>query len=266
MADPVVVADPVVAPVEPVTPVVTPSWRDTLPDDLKADKSLADFKDVGALAKSFVETKKLVGGKSAVPDDKATPEAIAAFRKATGVPDAPEGYQVKRPSVALDIGWNDVSEKTFLASMHKLGAPPAVVQAAIDFYGQMEAAKLEGMKTEANTIGAQLRNEWGSDYDAQLGRANRAIQSYGGDALIERYAQNGLGRDPLTIKAWAKVGNDLVEAGVMRGDGVEGVSPEEAKSRINDANAELKKLPHGHPRTQELINEIVALTNASLRR
>ncbi len=66
-------------------------------DDYK-DPSLAQFKDPKALAKSFIETKKLVGSKFISPD--AVPEADRpAFYKALGVPDADtlEAYGLEAP-------------------------------------------------------------------------------------------------------------------------------------------------------------------------
>lgn len=260
MADQTVMSE--VVPAADSTTAV-PSWRDALPDDVRADKSLESFKDVGGLAKSYIETKKLVGQKSAVPGKDAKPEEIAAYRAAIGVPATPGEYKITRPDVALDGPWDTAAETQFLTKMHELGASPAIVQAAIDIYGQMERATLEANTKDASRIGMELRQEWGPNYEAHLGRANRALQEFGGDALIEALAASGFGRHPLMVKAWAKVGDALVEHGAMRGDGFEGVSASEAQAKATALRAELKTLPEGHARTAALVDEIATLTRVA---
>ena len=74
---------------------------------------------------------------------------------------------------------------------------------------------------------------------------------------------NGLGRDPLTIKAWAAVGDALVESGAMSGEGLSGISPEAAHARVRELRADLDKLSETHPRRKEIIDEIIAVTNAA---
>ena len=55
----------------------TENWRDEgLPRDLQAEASLADFKNVGALAKAFVDTKKALGERVKLPADDAGKKAF----------------------------------------------------------------------------------------------------------------------------------------------------------------------------------------------
>lgn len=47
-------------------------WRDNaLPQDIRAEPSLADFKSIGAIAKAFVDTKKALGGMAKIPTEPA---------------------------------------------------------------------------------------------------------------------------------------------------------------------------------------------------
>jgi hypothetical protein len=257
----------------PTAETAPSSWRDTLPDDLKSDPSLQSFKDIPALAKSFIETKKMVGAKQGVqiPNEKSTPEEIAAFHKGLGVPDSPSLYQIKRPDSALDLGWDSQAEGEFFAAAHKAGLTPKQVQAAVDWYGKWERAKLEKARGEANETSVRLRTEWGPDYDAKVGRANRVIAEYGGQELADAFGTpghvlNAAGRHPVFVKFVAALGDALVEHGAITGEGLPEISPDEALGQINDLNAQLKKLPEGHPRTSEIIDKIVALTNAANRR
>lgn len=233
------------APVAPIgtEPAAPPAWRASLPDDVRGEKALDSFKgqdwqDIGpALAKSFVETKKLVGAKTdgmiRVPGATATPEEKAAFHKALGVPDTAEGYQISRPEVALNGQWNEGAEKEFLQLAHRHGMTPAQVQAAIGFYGQWEAQKLADGQRQAQEVMGQLRKEWGPNYEANLGRANRAVEQFGGAELIDYLAQTGLGRHPAMVKTFVAIANAMVESGAMETGTMDlGTSAEEAQGRI----------------------------------
>ena len=176
-------------------PAAPPDWRATLPDAVRDLPELTKYKTLEDFAKGHVEQSKLVGRKALTPPDKdSTPEQITAWRKALGIPDTPEGYfaaGVKLPEIAADAAWDKATEKAFLDTMHRLHAPPAVVQAALSIYGTLEAQKQQTAVRETQAASQELRRELGPQYDASLGRANRAIQEFGGDALVESYARTG---------------------------------------------------------------------------
>jgi hypothetical protein len=98
------------------------------------------------------------------------------------------------------------------------------------------------------------------------------IQHFGGDAMDEEFRTLGsplnlAGRTPSFVKMMADIADSMFEHGAIRGEGfTTQATPEEARGKITELNAELKKLPEGHPRTLEIINEIVSLTNAANRR
>lgn len=221
----------------PETPEsVAPTWLESLPEPLRAEKSLATFKDVGALAQSYVETKKLVGSKTEglvrVPGADSKPEDVAAFRKAMGVPDTPDGYQINRPELALNGNWNPELEKQFLALAHQQHLPPATVQSLLTFYGQMEARKVAEGQRQAQEVMTTLRREMGPNYEANLGRANRAVSQFGGEELVTYLAETGLGRHPAMIKTFVNIANAMVESGAMESAGDPGTSAEEAKAEL----------------------------------
>lgn len=275
MPDNVIVAEPVIVP-SPATPT---DWRAGLTGEhapLAQDKSLEVFKgkdwtEVGpSLAKAFVETKKLVGAKpSAVtmPGEHATPEETAAYRKAIGVPDDPSGYHVTRPEAALGDEWFDeAAQKQFLTEMHKLGTPPHVVQAILNWYGQYLSAQQTDWRRESEAAHQELRRDWGPDYAANLGVANRAIQQYGGNELVDLFAGNGMGRHPLVVKTFAQIGKDLMEAGAIPSTGLAHLTPDEAKERAKTLQVDLLKVPQGSDQARGIIDQIIALNKIAAGR
>ena len=254
------------------TAAVATDWRAGLTGEhaaLAQEKSLDGFKgkdwaEVGpSLAKAFVETKKLVGAKVptlVVPGDGATPEQVAAYRKATGVPETAADYRITMPELPPGTEWDEPARTAFLTRMHQVGAPPAVVQAMTSWYGAYLTEQHNGYRREAEATEQALRRDWGPNYDANLGRANRAIQQYGGDALVDLFAQNGMARHPLVVRTFAGIGTDLVEHGAMAGDAVGRVTPEEAQDRLTTLRAELVKAPYGSDAHKAVIEQIVQYT------
>src|SRR5688572_7477369 len=68
-------------------------WRASLPEDIRADPSLATIPDVPTLAKNYVSTKALTGRKAYdLPNPEWKPEQWAAWNKSIGVPESPDKY------------------------------------------------------------------------------------------------------------------------------------------------------------------------------
>ncbi|MDP3702913.1 MAG: hypothetical protein Q8R78_00770 [Candidatus Omnitrophota bacterium] len=260
------------APAAPVAAPAPSDWRAGLTGEfapLAQDKTLELFKgndwtEAGPqLAKAYVEARKLINAKApalTVPGEGATPEQVAAYRKATGVPDAPDGYAITWPELPPGDALDEAAQGAWLTRMHQIGAPAHIVQAFATLYGQHVNTLHNGYRREAEAAGQELRRDWGPNYDANLGRANRAIQQYGGDALVDLFAQNGMGRHPLVIRSFAKIGDDLVEHGAMAGDTVGRVTPEEAQERMKTLQADLLKVPHGSDQAKALIDQIIQYT------
>lgn len=245
-------------------------WRASLPEDLRAEKSLESFRDIGSLAKSYVETKKLVGSKTEgmvkVPGEGATPEERAAFHKAIGVPEAPTAYKITRPESALDGTWDEHAEADFLTRAHQAGLTQAQVSQVVDWYGKFIAGQLTKAQQEAQATATRLKEEWGPNYDPMVGRANRAVQEFGGDEVVDFLAKTGLGRHPLMVKTFAKIGNALVEHGALAASGPAGMTAAEAQAKIDEIRRD-KKHPFNdanhrdHDRALEELQRLYELRN-----
>jgi hypothetical protein len=148
-------------------------WRARLAGD---DKKLLGYlarvpseKDLVARVKKHDDDIK--AGKYLKPlGENPTDEEKAEWRKQLGVPEKPEDYRLADGTV---VGEDDKPfVDKFLGSMHEAGAPPAVVQAAIDtYYGIVEeqvAAEAEIANTAKSESIEALREEWGGDYKRNL--------------------------------------------------------------------------------------------------
>lgn len=258
-------------------------WRSSLPEDFRGDPALAQFKDVSGLAKSYIETKKMSGvrtdeqlkqyvdaqlkrdGVIKMPGEKATPDEVAAFHKALGVPDAPTGYEIKRPEIAMTVGWNEENEAQFKVMAHRIGLTPKQAQAIVDFQGERIASERSNVTRNRDAVKGELRTLWGSDYEAHVGRANRAVQTYGGEELINLLSAPSLvplGDHPVLVRTFAKIAADLIEHEALPATGTEAVTPDEATQRIAELRQDLAKVSQDSPQARDIREKIIALTRA----
>ena len=110
------------------------------------------------------------GGLLKVPTKDAKPEEVAAFHKALGVPEKAEDYlkDVKLENGAVLGAADRPAAEQFVQAVHKAGAPPAVVNAALNWYftrlqEQAEALDESDDKFHIDSERA-LKEEWGGAF------------------------------------------------------------------------------------------------------
>lgn len=156
-------------------------WRKAMagddPDELKF---LERYSDQAAARKAWkAATDKISNdGRVKIPGENATPEELAEYAKAMGVPEKPDGYQITaKPVAGYDVSDGD---KAFLSGMtEKLheaiarGAKPAeIVNLAHQMYYDAAAeAAVAGLEASANAAldgERENRELWGSQYETNI--------------------------------------------------------------------------------------------------
>jgi hypothetical protein len=195
-------------------------WRSTLPDDVKADPSLASFKDVGSLAKSYIHAQKLVGAdKIPAPQKNWTPEQWTEHYERLGRPkDAKEYGFPKEFKAPEGLNLDDASLGKAREVFHKVGLTKQQGEAVLALYGETAAQGLalqqESAAEAKRTTMAALEGEWKSSTQLKLQLAQAAVVKYGGQELMEYLNESGLGNNPQLIKAFATIGEKVSEDGV----------------------------------------------------
>jgi hypothetical protein len=250
-------------------PVGVTDWRAALPEELREDGTLKNFKgekweDVGpALAKSLVETKKLVGGSLRIPGPDAKPGEVAAFRAKLGVPSTPDEYEIQRPELPEGFTWNETQEKQFKGIAHAIGLTPAQVQKIIEFEGQRQLALADTVtqvQAEARAKGeAELRKAWGpAQYDRNMALAKTALRRFGSEALVEHVETSGVGNHPEFIRFMTKIGEQLLEDGFVKGEVTDFTTKSEAKRKIDAIMNDMKGpyYTREHPEHNAAVQEV----------
>lgn len=158
--------------------------------ELKRLERFTDPNGIYAMSREL-ESRFDKGGLIRIPGEGAKEEEVAAFRKALGVPEKPEDYfkDIKLENGAV-IGEADKPlVDSFAEAAHKAGAPPAVVNAALNWYfaGQeKQAAELDAADDTFRREAEQaLKNEFGAPYQRYVNSVASVFQSAPGGTDLQ---------------------------------------------------------------------------------
>lgn len=246
--------------------VLPDNWQSKLPDDIKDEPVLKKYTDFNTMVKSLVHAQKAIGADKVVkPGKNATDADWKAFWKSTGViPESLDKYDVKTPDIfAQDKEVIDNLKKVAFES----DIQPKAFQKIMDVYA--ESIKGLTMKQQSynkqlqDTDIAGLKTEWGAKYDSNIAKAKQALAKFGDDNLRKILDTTGLGSNSAIIKAFAKMGENLVEDGISgEGSSGEGLyTPKEALSKAQAIQADLGSPFNNaqHPNHKAAVAEVQGL-------
>lgn len=242
-------------------------WTETLPDELKPAKdTLGRYKNpIEALRGLHNANVKM--GKMAdavlLPNEKSTPEEIAEFREKAGIPQKPEDYGVKKPdNLPAGVQWDDEKTKTYVATLHKHNASPALVKELVALRVADEVANLQAVEEGGKAFIQQgletLRKEWGGEFDSNIKKA---------EAVVNHYSEKtGLKLDhvafqfPEVIRFVAAIHKDYMgESKRIEGGGITGNDPanEARLIQTDESHPMHKRYMNGEPSAVEHVRGLL---------
>ncbi|HCT54850.1 MAG TPA: hypothetical protein DF712_20590 [Balneola sp.] len=224
----------------PTTDAQAPAdWRSGLPEDIRNDPSLADIKDVGAMAKSYINGQKLIGkNRISLPGEGATDEEWSAFHSQLGRPEKSNLYDFgERPALPDGLEYDEGFETAYKDLAFKAGLTSQQAKAIFDGYHEYIQTKSSSEGENAAAQSAEwvnsLKKEFGKAYDERVELASRAVDTYGDGQLKEWLEQSGMGNNPMMVKLFAKIGEGIAEG---RSDSAQQrgfiMTPDQAKQEI----------------------------------
>lgn len=237
------------------------SWRDSLPEEIRGDKALADFSDVGGMAKAYLDTKADVGrslrlpgpdasvedinafntslmqkvpGLTAIPGEEAPKEVTDEFFRQLGRPDDPSGY--KLPETRDENSKAGLDELKQLA--HSLGLPKKQFEKLSAKLVEQHNSQIEKVVADRAADWDNLKVDWGTGLEGktkailELARATDAPESLT-NAITNRAIDSG------TMK-WL---NSLVDS--MSGDSqlnFQGAGSQETRTSPAEADAQINEI------------------------
>lgn len=235
-------------------------WQNKLPDEFASTReSLSKFKNVNDLIKAYDSANKLVGRKGVIlPEANSSPEEVAAYRKAMGVPESPDGYAKETMPDAIPEGiqWSDEIAKSYFEVAHKHNIPPSAMKALIalnlkhrEFELQAQNESIMETKQQGMSF---LRHRWGVDFDRNLGIAQRAVVLEGGN--VNSYGW----RDPDTVRVVVGLASRLGEGKLVAPGGSLPMGSADLRARAidiitNKNNPDHAKYHDGDKETQSRV-------------
>ena len=205
----------------PSAPAAPEDWRADLPDDLRkvADRFTSKADAIRAIA----DLRKRES-QARVPGKNASEEEVAAYRKAVGIPDAPEGYEFPTADGQDVTPEIEAARGEWAKTFHELGVPKDTAAKLIERVRaeseQQLAAQVQADKSYAKEQEAALRAEWkGDEFDKNKTLANRAFTDVANRAgvtateLTQIETKDGrfLLDDARMVRVFAAIGREMAE-------------------------------------------------------
>lgn len=260
-----------------------PDWRAMVAgEDAKGIEELSRYKTPAEFLKSFREQRAALSKRAEAPKlaDNATPEQVAEYRKAIGMPEvaadakpddimkafgikAPEGYEL-----------NDI-EKGMLGEWAKLSngkhIPPGIAREAVDFLFKHNTAVQQAQRKADADIKKEwttkIRDELGKDYEPLIASANDYLAKALPDdneraAFVNARLPGGglLGDHPLFVKMVSDLATqngftDRIETQSMESGGKSLQQQQQEIEALRMTNREL----YNSPATQERLKKVISL-------
>jgi hypothetical protein len=193
-------------------------WRDLIKDEKMREQS-ERFDGPQALLEGLNKLQGEVSQRIKLLGDDPSDEDMAKYRKALNVPDTVDGYSYEPPE---GVEWDDNAHSTlnaFSEIFHRNNIPAAAAQDIVNSY---EAAAQAAYKTQEDDLqkyqdeaSAELKRQWGKDYEANVNMITQVIESAGEDfkAFTGEVTAGGgrIGDNPAFMDFMAKYARSVSE-------------------------------------------------------
>lgn len=199
----------------------TPTWRDTLPDDLKASPVLAKYQDQTAAIKALVDAQEIIGRKTAgivKPGPDAKPEELSEYYKALGRPETPDAYVMPTfDGIPEGYGISPEIEKIAREALHGAGVSQeqydVAMKALVGHSLQEHQAKTAFRASESKAFMA----EHGDKAQEVLKTAEGVILAVGGEDLLKALNETEAVNRHVVMNAFARLAPQFGEGTLKTG-------------------------------------------------
>jgi len=178
-----------------------------IPEDLRDHPSLSPIKDVGNLAKSYINAQQLIGADKLAAPKNPSEEQLSEIYNYLGKPETPDAYEVA-------VDGNIITEEaanSYKDVAHKLNLTPQQASGILEYYKGLATSTQENavqeIEYQREQVENNLKKEWGQAYEQKISSAGQVIKEYGNPEMLEWQLADGtkLGNHPEFIKAFANI-------------------------------------------------------------
>lgn len=147
-------------------------------------KRLERYKDPEAVYDALVNAQKKIDSGQVRPTlpDNATPEQVAEYRKANGIPEAPDKYDT---SIGEGHVWGEADKPmldSFTKAAHAANLPEAAVKPLLKWYGDLAKDKADQQLTADATFKneslAELGKRYGGDFKRNIAHVDTYLEEF----------------------------------------------------------------------------------------
>ena len=210
-----------------------------IPEDLREHPSLSPIKDVGNLAKSYINAQQLIGADKLPAPKNPSEEQLSAIYNYLGKPESADAYE-------FAVDGNIITEEvatSYKDVAHKLNLTPQQASGILDYYkGLADSSQQQAgqqMELQREEVENNLKKEWGQAYDQKIAGAGQVINQFGSTEMLEWQLADGtkLGNHPEFIKAFANIADFrqsvTSEDTITNATSSRAMTPKEAQAEID---------------------------------
>ena len=244
------------------------SWRNSLPDDLKNEKTFERFKTVDDLARSYksLQVEFYNSGKADAvipPKPDAPKDAWDKFYNKLGRPESLDKYDIKLgDDLAKKVTLEDHEIATIKQNAFDAGLTPKQAQKQLEMYAAGKVNAIEKVVLEDtskfNQAEAALKARWGDKYEEQKNLTKTMLTRFLPADLKEKVAD--ISNNPVIVEVMHEMSKLFKEDTILGDNGsVASQTPEEmrAESRRLMMTDEFKNPRHPlHDQTKAKVSEL----------
>ncbi len=212
-------------------PMALDKWRDTIPEDIRNNKTIQETPDITTMAKRLVDANNYISQSIRLPDDGDTSGMDELYNK-LGRPESADKYKVTRPDLKEGDEYNEEIETAFLEAAHNAGLNNSQVNKLMTWNEEQRQGQQKIQHENSAKAISDLKTEWGNAFDERVNMVNEVLNQYGDDQS-EATIKNNAG----LISLIYELGKGQVE-GTTTGEGnvSHARSPQEAQAEIDKLN------------------------------
>ena len=245
------------------------SFMEMIPEELREHPSLSPIKDVGNLARSYVNAQRLIGSEKVPLPVNPTEEDLDNIYSRLGRPETAAGYDVA-------VDGNVITEEIatqYADIAHSLRLTPQQAQGVLDYYKSSVEQSSQGLhekaEKQAEQTALELQKEWGSAFESKVTAAKDIVEQFGGGDLLQIKLDDGtlVGNHPAFIKAFAAMGDfkstvtseDTVSDNARTSNFTPAMAQQEVDGIMNDKSHAYwnRKDPIGRQRAVDRMQELM---------
>lgn len=189
---------------------------------MKGNEALANFEDVGALAKGFIDAKAYQGASIKIPGEDAGEEAHTAFRqklldkvptlmskpnlenqeqsvdfyRSLGMPEKSDGYEIPKPDMPDGIEIKSGKAEAFRAIAHKHGLTAAQFKGVMGDVMAADIVDAQASLTDTAANMTAIKEKFGHAFSDNMQKINTLLTKTGAPAnLVEEVKNGSVGSD-----------------------------------------------------------------------